>query len=114
MRRTIMALQTLQRPLLIEPLKRVVLGVDSSVLEPAVLLVRPLLGMEAVEGGLFVLALVTKAEEDVAGPIGGQRGNLDAPKDVRAVGGRADTDLVEVVGGEAGEVGITEVGLFFL
>lgn len=72
--------------LLIEPLKRIVLGVNGSVLESAILLVRRFLGVEAVERSCFVLALVTEAEEDVAGPIGGQGWNLDTPKDVCAVG----------------------------
>lgn len=75
----------IQRPLLIEPLEGVVFSVDGSVFETAILLVWPLLGVEAVERGFFVFALVTQAEEDVAGPISGQGGNSDAPEDVCAV-----------------------------
>lgn len=45
--------------LLIEPLERVILGVDGSVFEPAILLVRRFLGMEAVECSFFILSLVT-------------------------------------------------------
>lgn len=95
--------------LLIKPLERVVLRIDSAILEPAIRRVRRLLRVEAVERGLLVLALVAQAEEDVRRPVGGQGGDLDAAEDVRPVRGRAGAHQVEVVGGEGREVGVAEV-----
>lgn len=98
-------------PLLVEPLNLVVLCEDGPVLEPAVLGVGGLLGVEAVEGGLLLLALVAQPEEDEAGPILWHGGDLDAAKDVGAICRGTDTDEVEVVDGEACQLSVAQVGL---
>lgn len=97
--------------LLVEPLERILASVDGPVFEPAVHLVGLLLGVEAMERGGLVLALVAQAEEDIGRAVGRQGGDLDAPEDVRAVGRRADAGLVEVVGREGCQILVAEVGL---
>lgn len=97
--------------LLVKPLERVVLGEDGPVLEAAVLLVLGLLGVEAVELCLCVLARVEGPEEDIAGPARGQRGDPEPAEEVVAVGGGADAHLLQVLEREAGQVVVAQVGL---
>lgn len=101
-----------QRPLLVEPLNWVVLGEDGSILEPTIHLIWRLLGMEAVEGGFFVFALITQTEKHIAGTIRGQGWNLDAPENVHAVGRSTNADEVEVVGRKARELVVAQVCLY--
>lgn len=95
----------------VEPLERVVLGEDGAVLEATVLLVLGLLGVEAVELGLGVLARVKGPEEDVAGPVLGQGWDPDTAEEVVAVGRRADADLLQVLEREVGQVVVAQVVL---